>query len=106
MKHITPILLCALLVGCGLGSFPTPQGRLDDALKKLATASREEEKFYALNDAAKQSYELGKVEDARKYANELLALAPKFLKDWNYGNAIQDGNLVLGRIALKEGRVD
>lgn len=106
MKHITPILLCGLLVGCGLGSFPTPQGRLDNALKRLATASREGERFYALNDAAKQSYELGKIEDARKYANELLALAPKFLKDWNYGNAIQDGNLVLGRIALKEGRVD
>jgi len=106
MKHITPVLLCGLLVGCGLGNFPTPQGRLDDALRKLATASCEEERFYALNVAAKQSYELGKIEDARKYANELLALAPKFLKDWNYGNAIQDGNLVLGRIALKEGRVD
>ena len=106
MKLITPILLCGLLVGCGLGDLPTPQGRLDNALKTLARASSEVEKFYALNDAAKQSYELGRIDDARKYANELLALAPKFLKDWNYGNAIQDGNLVLGRIALKEGRVD
>jgi len=44
--------------------------------------------------------------DARKYAQELLALAPKYQKDWNYGNAVQDGNLVLGRIALKEGRTD
>ncbi len=36
----------------------------------------------------------------------MLTLAQKFQKDWNYGNAIQDGNLVLGRIALKEGKVD
>jgi hypothetical protein len=59
-----------------------------------------------LDDAAKQSFEVGKIDDARKYANELLALAPKYPQDWNYGNAIQDGNLVLGRIALKEGKTE
>ena len=106
MKHWIPILLCCLLAGCGRG-FPTsPQGRLDKALGKMASASREEERFYALDDAAKQSFEVGNIEDARKYASELLALAQKFQHDWNYGNAIQDGNLVLGRIALKEGRTD
>ena len=106
MKYSIPILLCGLLVGCGR-SFPTtPQGRLDEATKKLAAASREEERFYALDDAAKQSFEVGKTEDARKYAKDLLTLAQKFQRDWNYGNAIQDGNLVLGRIALKEGRTE
>jgi predicted Zn-dependent protease len=104
MKYCTPLLLCALLVGCGRSYPTTEQGRLDAATKKLASASRDEEKFYALNDAAKQSLEIGKVDDARRYAKDLLALAPKFQGDWNYGNAIQDGNLVLGRIALKEGR--
>ena len=93
-------------MGCGLNAPITPQERLDKALKELATAPSEEEKFYALNDAAKQSFELGKIDDARKFANDLLTLAQKFQKDWNYGNAIQDGNLVLGRIALKEGKVD
>ncbi len=76
------------------------------ATRKLAAASRQEDKFYALNDAAKQSFEAGKIEDARKYANDLLALADKFRQNWNYGNAIQDGNLVLGRIALREGRTE
>jgi hypothetical protein len=85
--------------------FPwTPQGRLDKAVKALNSASGERERFYALRDAAKQSFEVGKIEDARKHAEELLALAKKFPTDWNYGNAIHDGNLVLGRIALKEGR--
>jgi hypothetical protein len=89
------------------GNFPrTPQGRLDKANTELAAVSTEEDRFYALDDAAKESFETGKIEDARKYATELLTLAPKFPRSWNYGNAIQDGNLVLGRIALKEGRAD
>ena len=85
--------------------FPrTPQGRLDKAVKALASASGELERFYALQDAAKQNFEVGKIEDARKHAKELLALAKKFPTDWNYGNAVHDGNMVLGRIAIKEGR--
>jgi hypothetical protein len=104
MKYYAPILLCILLVGCGRNYPFTAQGRLDAATKKLASASSEEMRFYALDDAAKESFEVGKIEDARKYAKELLALAPKYQGNWNYGNAIQDGNLVLGRIALKEGR--
>jgi tetratricopeptide (TPR) repeat protein len=102
IRELIPVLLCGVLVGCGGDS----QGRLDKATKELAAASSEEKRFYALNDAAKESFEVGKIEDARKYAKELLTLAPKFHGDWNYGNAIQDGNLVLGRIALKEGRTD
>lgn len=106
MKKLIPICLCFLLVGCGNNLPTTPQGRLVAAIKKLAAALNEEEKFYALDDAAKESFEEGKVEDARKYANDLLTLAPKYQRDWNYGNAIQDGNLVLGRIALKEGKIE
>src|SRR5438874_9596512 len=106
MKYCIPILIFSLLVGCGPSSSTTPQGRLDKAIKKLATASREEEKFYALDDAAKESFEVGNIEDARKYAKDLLTLSEKFPSDWNYGNAIQDGNLVQGRIAAKEGRTE
>jgi hypothetical protein len=80
-----------------------PQGRLNEAVKKLDKASTEPDRFYALAEVAKESFESGKVEDARKYANELLTLAQKFKGDWNYGNAIHDGNVVLGRIVLKEG---
>jgi hypothetical protein len=84
----------------------TPQGRLDKALKELAAASREMDRFYALDDAAKESFEVGKVEDARKYAEELMGLLPKYQGNWNCGNAIQDANLVLGRIAVAEGRIE
>jgi len=94
--------LCSLLLGCGRGAAVTPEQRLDRAANELAKAKTLQARFYALNDAAKESFVLVKTEDARKYAQELLALAAKFQGDWNYGNAIQDGNLVLGRIAVKE----
>jgi len=84
----------------------TPQGRLDRALKKLNASGAGIDRFYALDDAAKESFVVGNVEDARKYAAELLSLAPTYPNDWNYGNAIQDGNLVLGRIAVREGKLE
>jgi hypothetical protein len=82
----------------------TAQGRFQAAMQKLAKASSDEDRFYALDSAAKESFNVGNIQDAGKFANELLKLAPNFRGNWNYGNAIQDGNLVLGRIALHEGR--
>lgn len=84
----------------------TPQGRMDNALKELSAASSDQEKFYALDDAAKKSFNVGKIQDAENYANQLLKMAPGFQGNWNYGNAIQDGNLVLGRVAVREGRIE
>jgi len=97
-----------LLIAQSMGkSYPeTPESRLEKATNTVASAPSEAEKFYALDDAAKQSFVTGKIEDAHNYATELLTLAPKYRADWNYGNAIQDGNIVLGRIALQEGKTN
>jgi len=83
----------------------TPR-RVNSATEELAKAKTDQERFYALGDAAKGSFLAGKMEDARSYASNLLALLPKFPNDWNYGNAVQNANLVLGRIAVQEGRMD
>lgn len=72
----------------------------------LDIARDEKERFYALNRAAKNALAAGKTEEAAKFARELETLALKFKDDWNYGNAIQDANQVLGRIALAKGDVD
>jgi hypothetical protein len=85
---------------------PTPQGQFDAAIEKLDAASTPLDRFYALDDAAKHSFGIGKIEDACRDATELLALASTFPGDWNYGNAIQDGNLVLGRIAVRQGHLE
>jgi hypothetical protein len=100
---IVPFLL-PLTIG---HKYPTTvQGRLAAATQKLAEAPNEEQRFYALDVAAKESFNAGKIEDADKDAKELLKLAPQFQGNWNYGNAIQDGNLVLGCIAVREGHID
>jgi len=98
-------MVAQLLLGCGRSGSLTPQGRLADATKKLAKAKTPQQRFYALNAAAKESFVAGNVEDAQKYAEELMTLLPNFPDDWNYGNAVQDANLVLGRIAVKDGRM-
>jgi hypothetical protein len=102
------LLLTAVIpfFGCGPMQPTTPQQRFNTAQDELRTAGSEEERFYALNDAAKEGFVLGKNEEARKHAEELLTLLPKYKGNWNYGNAIQDGNLVLGRIAVVEGHLD
>ena len=82
------------------------QHHLARAMRNLRAAKTEEKRFYALGDAAKENFAGGNIPDARKYADELLTLLPKYKTDWNYGNAIQDANLVLGRIAVKEGEID
>jgi hypothetical protein len=35
-----------------------------------------------------------------------MTLLPQFQGNWNYGNAVQDANVVLGRIAVRDGRIE
>jgi hypothetical protein len=106
MRYFTAFLLCFLLIGAGACSAITQQQRYDAAKKKLAAASTDLQRFRALDKAAKESFNNGKFKDANQYATELLSSAPNYRSDWNYGNAIQDGNLVLGRLALRDGKKD
>lgn len=63
------------------------------------------DRYYDLPELAKAAVykDLG---NAKKLANELLVLASERKKDWNYGNAIHFGNMVLGQVALREGKLD
>jgi hypothetical protein len=106
MRYVITLIVCSLLAGCGKESSGTRNPRLQAALDKLAAASSPELRFYALGGAAKQSFAVGKVEDARKYAQELMTLLSSFRQNQEYGNAVHDANLTLGRIAVREGRLD
>ncbi len=71
----------------------------------LDAAKTGEERFYALNKAARNAWQKGDTAKARALATELAELAPKHKNNWNYGNAVQDANQVLGLIALDAGNV-
>jgi len=105
MRSITTLLLCSLLLGCGKG-IPGARQRLEDAMTTLKAAESPEQRFYALPKAAKESFAAGKVEDAKKYAEELMTLLPDFRKSRDYSDALHDANMVLGRIAVREGRME
>lgn len=72
----------------------------------LEAAKNQQERFYALGDAAKMAMDEDKTDDARRHALELEKLASTYKSDWNYGNAIQVSNQVLGRIAVADGDID
>src|SRR5690349_5571130 len=75
----------------------------------LAKMMNEYARFDALGRAARMSFAVGRTEDARRFATDLMALNEKYSRgdpEKLNGDAVHDGNLVLGRIALDEGRVE
>lgn len=69
-------------------------------------STKEYNKIYLMTMAAPTAFEAGETEKARDYAQGILDHAAKMKKDWNTGNEIHVGNLVLGRIALAAGDVE
>lgn len=74
----------------------------------LAVASRlpwKYSRFLALHARADRLVE----RDPRRaaaFARELIKLAERYRTDWNYGNAVHKGHLILGRVALRRGDLD
>ena len=68
----------------------------------LNKAKNEYERWLALSDLAVYLVDIGRLDDAQKYATELLEAATRHKNDWNYGNAIHKGHIALGRIALRK----
>jgi hypothetical protein len=113
------IIIGCLLFGAGsfvltkyyTGSFPSlsdqdlSRQNYKWAMNDLKTAKNEKQRFDALGDAAKESFVAGKIEESRNYALELMTLLPKYTFTKTAGDAIQDANLVLGRIAVREGNI-
>ncbi len=76
------------------------------SISDLDSSSSEIDRFHTLGAAARLSYETGNFTDARRYAEELLLLSERYQSDWNFGNATHYGNVVLGRLELRDGNVD
>jgi len=69
-------------------------------LKDLLVQAGSYQRYILLDTAAKTAFELNQYDQATAYAQELIALAPKFQDDWNYSSAVHNANIILGRTAL------
>jgi hypothetical protein len=78
---------------------PTPPEKLAKLEQDTPASGRA--RFYALSRLAAAAFDAGDLNKAETYAKELLSFAPEYEKDWNYGNAIFYGNMVIGRVALR-----
>jgi len=79
------------------------------AMNALAGATNEYVRFLNLDRAAKMSLAVGRTEDARQFATDLLVLDDKYSRgdpEKANGDAVHNGHLVLGRIAVDEGRIE
>lgn len=95
------------------GLFETKLGSAEGVKQAVGKAFTQFEKAYALedewgkdallSDLARTAFAADQLTKARKYAEITLEVAPS---DGDYGNRIHHGNLVLGRIALREDNID
>jgi DNA-binding winged helix-turn-helix (wHTH) protein len=76
-----------------------------DPKEQLAVLERDA-LFYNLVNLAKRAFTAGEMEKAQDYSRQLLQLAPEYKDDWNYGNAVFFGNLVLGRLEVRKSDLD
>lgn len=75
-------------------------------LEAIFNKSDKSKRYMIMPMLAKSAYEVGKIEKANLYATKLLELSDKCTSNWNYGNAIHDGHMVLGRIAIYNSKIE
>jgi hypothetical protein len=60
-------------------------------------------RMLGLRGTAEFALRVGELDRAAALARELLAIAERFRADFDYGNAVHHGHLLLGRVALRRG---
>jgi len=86
--------------------YPRSEDQVLAALEQADAGDTGLIRFSDLTELAKAAIRAGDLDKAQAYANELLAAAPDHSSHWNYGNAIHDGNMVLGLVALRRGNTE
>jgi TonB family protein len=85
--------------------FPRSKDQVLADLEQDISGVEGQQRFYALTRLSKAAWDAGAIAKAESYAEELLSQARQNQRDWNYGNAIHDGNMVLGLVALRNGNL-
>ena len=94
------------------GRFAEP-GTKEELMKKAlsemkaaqAMTTEEMARFYNLDYLSSMAFSAGELEQAKEYAEKFLQQAELYPDDWASGNAVHNGNIILGRIALRKGNV-
>ena len=91
--------------GATLERLKLTSSALFDRMEQSAAGLSGTDRFYLLVPLSRFAFSMGQRDKARKYARELLQMASQYPNDWNYGNAIYYGYVVLGGMALEEGNM-
>jgi hypothetical protein len=76
---------------------------LEDKTRLLDARTDEYDRWVELPPVALLEARIGDPARAKAHVDEILVLAPKYVSDWNYGNATHKAHLALGHIALRAG---
>ncbi len=63
-------------------------------------------RFYSAERRIKRAYRRKRWENTALLSRQYLAQAERYHSDWNYGNAIHDGNQFLGLVRLRQGDIE
>lgn len=109
--HTITASLLTNLYGLDEDKATTPEQKAAIARKRVAVMAdsldhaNAEDRFDGLISLAEAELDANDLERAELHAQELLDSSGNYKGQWNYGNAIHKGNLILGRIRLREGRI-
>jgi hypothetical protein len=94
-------LSCSIYQGSAVAEKAmTPQQEMFSNLEK-SLPTDPQARFFKLSEVAAAAYDAGDYDKAETYANELLSDADRYRTNWNYGNAVFHGNMILGLVTLK-----
>jgi len=98
--------LIFILSGCYSNPFTVKTEKLND--KELVKHSTElgTHYFYSLSERLERAVKTKNCPTIQNVAGELLAIAPYYSSNWNYGNAIFDGHMAYAWCAVKEKKIE
>lgn len=101
------LAICLILMLSAVALSQNKASATAETDRSSSTISAEERAdFYNLTKMTADALAAGESANAKTYAERLLKQSERFHDDWNYGNAVQVGNLVLGFIALDSDDLD
>jgi len=79
---------------------------LEQMEKAGQAKTSESDRMYLLENLSRTAFEAGEPAKAEKYAKELLVIADRHSGEELFGPAVHYGNIILGRLALKNGNME